>query len=202
MANVVSSIIFCARNIDKAENQGRVGRWPVAIAQANNIFKSVKKLDNSLGKGARTASEILQKGAKGEKLLDSTVKGLNVLSKNINPLLCISAGIDVLNSDDKVEAITTNTMSLASMFTVEGLMKKHLDNCIEIGKKGILKAGTTNETLGKIVKSISKTKHSNKISAIVSGVAFVIGSCTAYSVGSKFGELLVVKKENSQNATA
>lgn len=202
MGNVVSSVIFCARNIDKAENQDKVGRWPVAIAQADNIFQAVKKLDNGLGKTARTASEVLQKGAKQEKLIEGMGKGLNFLSKNINPLICVSAGIDVLNSDNKVEAFTTNTTALASMFMVEDYMKKHLDEYVNKGVSKLVEVKDKNKTLEKIVDAIAKTKYAGKIPKIISGVAFVIGSCTAYDIGDKFGNLLIGENPAEEKARA
>lgn len=215
MSNVVSSMIFCARNVDKAENQGKVGRWPVAIAQANNIFKAVADYDSKLGNTAKAALDAIHTASSEEKLLECATKGVNFLSKNINPLICVSAGLDVLTSDDKEAALATNTAALTSMFAVEGLMKKHLDGLIISAKNKVLtvenaekiaqkltKVAKGDKVADKVAEGIIKfakdDKGKGKVHSIIHGVAFVIGSCTAYDAGDKFGKLLVNKARGTE----
>lgn len=198
MSNIISSAIFCVRNVDKAENQGKEGRWAVAdtkmlIAggQGKKVFDYVSKLDKTIvGKGAQSAAQFCQKAAKSEKLFDYAGRAVDFASKNVNFLICASAGIDVLTSDDKEAALVTNGTALTSMFAVEHLMKKHLD---EIPKMDCMKG-----IAEKVIKFEKENKCEGKISAIIHGVAFVVGSCAAYSVGDKFGHLLIGQSLNGK----
>lgn len=187
MSNPVSSAIFCVRNIDKAETQSKPTRGYIAAGQGAKVIDYVAKLDNKVGKTAKTALEALQKVARNEKLVEYAGKAIDFASKNINPLICFSAGMDVLTSDDKESALVTNATALGAMFGVEHLMKKHLD---EIPKMDFMKGISE-----KVMKFAKENKCEGKLPAILHGVAFVIGSCTAYSVGEKFGSLLLGKKE-------
>lgn len=194
MSNVVSSAIFCVRNVDKAENQGKVGRVAPAAGQGLNVAEHIAQLENSIGKGTKTALEAMQTVAKNRKVLEYTGKAVRFASENVNPLICISSGIDVLTSKDKESALVTNAAALTSMFAVESLMKKHLDDVVKI--KGI----------DKIAKKISEfaktTKNPKAIPLIFHGVGFVIGSCAAYSIGEKFGKLLLGQHGNEKRAVA
>lgn len=179
MSNPVASMIFCCRNIDKVEYDDKIGRFPVAIAQANNVFQAVQELDNVVGKKAKNASAILSDFAKEEKLVAAAGKGVQFLSKNVNPLICVSAGLDVFNSKDKEKSLLTNGYALGTMFVVEDLMKHNLDKIPKM------------KSMEKISESVMKFAKSHKcekgLPAVVHGVAFVIGSCMAYSLGEKLG---------------
>jgi len=194
MSNIVSSTIFCARNIDKAENQDKVGRWAVAVGQGKKVVDYVRTLDNQFGRNTNALIHDVKIASEQEKLLEYTGKALNFASKNVNPLIIASSGLDVLMADDKKSALVKNATALSAMFAVEHLMKEHLDDITKI--KGV----------DKVAKNVMEfaAKHSceGKLGAIVHGVAFVVGSCTAYSVGEKFGSLILNKtdsKEKSEN---
>lgn len=194
MSNIVSSAIFCARNVDKAEEQGKTARWAVAAGQAKKVTDYVTTLDNKVGKTTKTAVESLHKAAKSEKLLEAAGKAVDFASKNINPLICVSSGIDVLTSDDKEAALVTNAAALGSMFTVEKLMKEHMD---DLPKMDWLKGITAK------VEKFAKANHCEKgLPKIIHGVAFVIGSCTAYSAGENFGKLLLSGRNKAEQPAA
>ena len=204
IAIAVKNGIFGARSVEKAK-QGHDGRIPIATAQASNVFNEVLKLDGRVGKSSQTAIDALKNvstgletAAKSEKLLEYAGKGINFLSRHINPLICVSAGIDVLNSDNKEEALVTNTMALISMFGGEHLMKKHLDDAIDYAGKNIIKVKNKNKLIDNVVNAIEKSNSNGKIKSIAHGVAFVVGSCVAYGIGQKFGNLLLGKKEESK----
>lgn len=186
MGNVVSSAIFCARSVDKAENNGQFGRWGVAAGQAKKVVDYVGTLDNQVGKTTKTAVDAMQTASKSEKLLQYGGKALDFAAKNVNPLICVSSGIDVLMADDKESALIKNTCAVGTMFAVENVMKNHLDDVVKI--KGIDKIAQ------KVMKWAKTFKGGEKaVPAIVHGAAFVIGSCTAYNVGNKFGTLVANK---------
>ena len=179
MSNVFSSAIFCARNVDKAEN-GDVGRIPVFIGQGKNVINSIMSLDNSIGKSAKSASDVFQKACKSEPILEYVGKGADFASKHVNSLICLSAGIKVYNSDDKVAAAIQQGTALTAMFAAEGYMKKHMDEVVKI--KGVDKIAE------KILTFSAKTPGFKPLPAIIKGVAFVIGSTTAFMLGEKVGK--------------
>lgn len=185
MSNVISSAIFCVRNVDKVEKQGKVGRSAVAVGQGKKVFDYVATLDNEVGKTAKTAVDALKTYSQKEKLLSYAGKAVDFASKNVNPLICVSSGIDVLMADDKDTAIIKNTAALGSMFAAENLMKKHLDD--------IPKMKSMEKTAQRVMKFATKHKMEGKLPAIIHGVAFVVGSCVAYSAGEKFGTLVAKK---------
>lgn len=189
MSNVFSSAIFCARNTNKAES-GDYGRIPVAIGQAKNVMNSIMTLDNTIGKGAKTAVDAFHQVCKSEPILEYIGKGVDLASKHVNSLICISAGLKVYNSDDKLSAAVQQTSALVSMFTVESLMKKYLDEIPKI--KGIDKIAQ------KVLQFSAKTPGAKPIPAIIKGVTFVIGSTAGFMAGEKFGKLLTAGREAKQ----
>lgn len=190
MGNVVSSAVFCARSVDKAEN-GQFGRWGVAVGQGKKVADYVATLDNQVGKTAKTAYEALHTASRSEKLLRLGGQALDFAAKNVNPLICVSSGIDVLMADDKQSALIKNASGLGAMFAVENVMKHHLDDIVKI--KGIDKIAE------KVMKWAKTFKGGEKgVPAIIHGAAFVIGSCTAYNVGNKFGTLVANKVKGEQ----
>lgn len=189
MSNIVSSAIFCARNVDKAENQDKVGRWAVAAGQAKKVVDYVVKLDTEVGKNAQEAVNLFKKISEKQKVIQYAGKyagkAVDIASRNVNPLICVSSAIDVLQAKDKESALVTNATALSAMFAGESLMKKHLDDVVKI--KGI-------DEIAKKVLDFAAKHNFKGLPAIVHGAAFVVGSCAAYSVGEKFGNLLLNKQ--------
>lgn len=190
LAIAVRSTIFGERNIKKAETHHNPVPDLVAVGQGNRVLHSIAKLDGSLGKGARTAVDAMQKISKSDKLIEGAGKVVNFVSEKINPLIVVSAGYDVLQSDDKQSAIITNGTALSSMFAVEHLMKDHLD---DIPKMKCMKGITE-----KVMKFAKENKCEGKLPSIIHGLAFVVGSCTSYSIGDKFGHLLIGQPVSSK----
>lgn len=196
MGNAVSSAVFCARRIGKAEKKSQEGQNGVALTnifvatgQGTKVVKYVAQLDNKVGKTAKTAVDALQMASKNEKLLQYGGKALNLAAEYVNPLICISAGVDVLTSEDKESALIKNASGLGAMFAVEHVMKNHLDDIVKI--KGIDKIAE------KVMKWAKTFKGGEKgVPAVVHGLAFVLGSCTAYNIGNKFGTLVANKAKS------
>lgn len=189
LAEVCQTGLFCGRNIE-ATSQGHVGKAAVVVGQARNLAGHVATLDNKIGKATKSALEAFKKIAQNDKVVDGVGKVVDLAGKYVNPLICVSAGIDVITSDDKESALVTNATALASMFTVEHLMKQHLDKVPKI--KGIDKIA------GKVMEVAKECKCEGKLPSIIRGVAFVVGSCVSYDIGHKFGNLLLGKNVNSK----
>lgn len=192
-STLIRSTCFGIRNIDKTQ-QGHVGKAAVASGQIRNAIVEARKYDGFVGKTANTAVEVVKGFFKNEKVLAYAGKALNFAGDYVNPLICVSAGIDVALSDDKEKAFVENSMGLGVMFGVETLMKKHLDSVVKI--KGI-------DTIAeKVMKFASTARGGKYIPAIAHGGAFVVGSCLAYAAGQNFGDVLLGKDKKAKTAPA
>lgn len=191
IALATRGFIFGGRNIEKTSD-GHIGKAPVAGVQ---IFKSTEeaaKLEGKIGDSARTTLKKLNGWAKNSKTIDYAGKAVKIASDYVNPLICVSAGIDIMRADekDKKAAIVTNVTALTTMFGVEKIMKNHLGDVIDSVKDDIIKMKDKSKVAEEVVK-FAQQVGKGKLTPIVKGVAFVVGSCAAYSVGEKFGKLLL-----------
>lgn len=177
MSNAVSALIFACRNVDKTQN-GDIGRAPVAAAQGIKVLNAVTKYNKAFSTGSDAAISVFNELAQKNKVVDYAVKGVKWGVKNVNPMICASAGIKVAMSDDKTETAIKEVAALSTMFAGEGIAKKLLSNCT---KNGI-----------KIGKKLCGTKKAAKIGgrtgAIIKGLLFVGASIGSYSVGEYFGK--------------
>ncbi len=184
----VPSGIFCWRNIQKVEN-GEKARGTVAFAQGAKIAEAVSKYDGTVGKRTADAINFYNKCAEKSKILDYTGKAVKWATKNVNPLICASSVVKVGLSDDKPNAIVTETGALAGMFAGEGLMKAEMGKLIN--PENITKVAQKMENtkpLKSVAKYLLKAGNASNASAVIKGIAFVCGSIASYSVGQKLGE--------------
>lgn len=179
LTDAVKATIFGARRANKVTEED-YGSLPVATGQIKNAINSIMALDNKIGKGAQTAVDVFQKACKSEPILEYVGKGAKLAGDHVNSLICLSAGIKVFNADDKVAAGVQQGVALTSMFAVESLMKKHMDDITKI--KGVDKIAQ------RVLEFSAKTPGFKPLPAIIKGVAFVIGSTTAFMVGEKVGK--------------
>lgn len=187
MSNGISSLGFCFRSGEKTE-EGHWGRAPVMLGQARNgiigIRDSIMALDNSLSKSAKSATEAFERLAESNKFVYAADKTIGFLSRNVNPLIIASSGIDVALSKDKKTAIAENGMGLLSMFGIEKVMKTYM------GKK-------TEEKLAKEFIERFKWHNSKGRAAFAAqaiyGALFCASSVAFWTAGCKFGDLLLGK---------
>lgn len=184
MVNAVATAFFCMRNGEKTE-EGHMGRAAVLAGQAKNLFDYITTLDNKYSHGLQNWTQDVRAYSEGNTVLKGAGKVLNFAAKNVNPLLCLSAGIDVAFSDDKVTTAVESSTGLALMFGTEKIMKGYLT------KEG-------EEKLAKDVLKLFKMKSkgiAGFIAQLAFGGLFAAGSIGFYELGHKFGEV-VMKKNN------
>ena len=187
----VPSGIFFYRNMQKATDtseNGEKSRGTVAFAQGAKIVEAVAKYNDETARTAKNALSIFDKYAKQYKAIDYAGKAVNWATHNVNPLICISGGIKVLTSDDKVHTGITQTGALAGMFLGEGLMKLHMGKVIN--EENLLKLANKAKDINglkKISNALIKSGNSGKITSIIKGLLFVCGSITSFNIGEKIG---------------
>ena len=163
MSNIISSAIFACRNVDKTQN-GEVGRAPVAAVQTINVMNQAAKYNKAIAKGAELTTSVFNKWADKNRVVNYTVKGINWATKNVNPLICVSGGVKVLMSDDKVSSGIKEAAALSTMFAGEAVAKKVLPEIIK------------------------KIPVGNKVGTLINGLLFVGASIGSYSVGEVLGK--------------
>lgn len=164
----LSNILFFLRNGNRAQN-GEGGRGFVAIGQGAKAIRQICEYDNIFARGTKSAVNAFKTIAENDKVFNGIAKGVKFASENVNPLIVVSSGINVLTSDDKQSAVISEAGNLIGMFAMEGWMKKNLDN---------------------ILKNLPISK---KWLPIVKGIAFVIGSIGASTIGYKLGNIGALK---------
>lgn len=163
-----STVLFFLRNGNRAQN-GEGGRGFVAIGQGAKVVKQICEYDNIFGKSAKSAVNAFKTVAQNDKVFNGISKGVKFASENVNPLIVVSSGINVLTSEDKQSTVIAEAGNLAAMFAMEGWMKKNLDN---------------------VLKNLPINK---KWMPIVRGIAFVIGSIGASTIGYKIAKTFAAK---------
>lgn len=222
---VVTSVLFAGRNGYKCVNQHESTRGAVALCQsvssldgisssASSLFSGVTKGAGDILKGADDAVETLFKnigGEAGEKTLEkiTTSTGAStkvgaLAQKAVNPLLCVAAGVRVLNDDDQYAALIEETSAMATMFGAESVMKYARSAITNSTQATTGLAGKTANLLSSSssIKNLAEkasewyaklgtsTNGSAKQMLVRIGldVLFVGGSILAYNVGKKIGE--------------
>ena len=235
---VVTSVLFAGRNGYKCVNQHESTRGAVALCQsvssldgisssASSLFSGVTKGAGNILKSADDAIETLFKnigGEAGEKTLEkiTTSTGAStkvgaLAQKAVNPLLCVAAGVRVLNDDDQYAALIEESSAMAAMFGAESVMKyarSALTNSTQAttglaGKTAnLLSSSSTIKNLAEKASNWYKklgtsTNGSAKQTLVKIGldVLFVGGSILAYNIGKKVGEFFS-NRENKETDKA
>lgn len=223
---VVTSVLFAGRNGYKCVNQHEGTRGAVALCQSvssldgissstSSLFSGLTKSAGGILQGADDAVENLFKnvgGEAGEKALEkiTTSTGAStkigaLAQKAVNPLLCVAAGVRVLNDDDQYAALIEETSAMATMFGAESVMKYARSALTNSSQATTGLAGKTANLLSKssTIKSLAE-KASNwytKLGSSTNGsakqmlvkigldVLFVGGSILGYNIGKKIGEV-------------
>ena len=185
----VRSGILCWRNIKKVEN-GETARSSVAFAQGAKMAQAAAQYNDTVAKTAHNASSVFSNlPPTGKKVVDYTGKAVKWATKNVNPLICISSGVKVATSKDKVGTGISEAGALAGMFAGEGLMKLHQNKIFnEKNMTAIANSMKNKKGLNSISQYILKPGNAGKLAAILKGIAFVSASIASYSIGQKIAE--------------
>ena len=173
MFSAISSAIFAYRNVGKTQ-RGEIGRAPVAAAQAISVANEVAHYNSKIAKGADAAISVFNDMAKKSKVMNGVVKATKWGVHNVNPLICISSGIKVATSDDKVSTAIKEVGALTTMFAGEAIAKRALPELVK------------------------KLPVGGRVGAVIKGLGFVAASIASYAIGEKLGGDLA--KETKINA--
>ena len=157
----VATVGFAIRNVDKTTS-GDLGRLPVAVGQTVNAIKAGAEYNSFLKKGVNAVKKV----AESDSVFKGVSKGVKFVSNNINPLIVVSSGYNVLTAkkEERKKTIFSEAGCIAGMFLGEGWMKKNLNPIIE------------------------KLPVSNKWKPVIKGLIFIGGSIGSSTIGQKLAE--------------
>lgn len=157
----VATVGFAVRNIDKTTS-GDWGRLLVALGQTANAIKAGAEHNSYLKSGVNA----LKKVAESDSVFKGVSKGVKFVSNNINPLIVVSSGYNVLTAkkEERKKTLFSEAGCIAGMFLGEGWMKKNLNPIIE------------------------KLPVSNKWKPVIKGLIFIGGSIGSSTIGQMLSE--------------
>ena len=195
--------MYAAMNMDIAAAQVTKGaRAAKALSiVAEDGSKEALELASNVTSGAAEKIKATTNMSKGAKFLKGAQKVINFTADNINPVICVTSGIKVLGSDDKVDEGARESIRLGSMFGAEALTKRivGMPYTKKINGKNVT---FKREGLGeKFYKEVFSSKQKEaieqaaKTKAIVKylpstakGLLFVGASIGGYKLGDKIAE--------------
>lgn len=214
-SNAVFSVRRASRGAEAMDENPVYGAMNIDIA-AGQVLKGVRAMNEiasmSNAQSAATlngAKEAIKNLSKTSKIMNTTAKVVKFTADNINPIICLTSGVKVLGSEDKLDTGITEAMALTSMFTAEkcakeflGLSRKKLINgkkVAVVGNAGYEKL-FKKEQLNAITDFCSTKKLFNKFSlemlpGTVKGLAFVSASILGYKLGTVVARALLGKEE-------
>lgn len=210
LADPIRSLIFSGMNYDKAHNLARTDcaeRGAVSIIQLGNSAKGV--MNAAAGKSGAAAdcingvAETIKEARETSKVFDGVCKGANILSKMVNPILCLASVARVAHSEDKKKTGVKELGAMGLMFTGEGIWKRLFGlggftakyskyKWVNSAVNGVKKFLTTNKWLSKIPLG--------KWGTLLKALGFVAVSCSCFALGSKLGEVTADKIFDKDNA--
>ena len=195
---------YAAANIDIAAGQvvkgGRAAK-AIAIATDENtkIFTS--------------ADEAIKKLSKSNKLVNGACKVVKFTANNINPIICVTSGIKVLGSDDKIDTAARESLALITMFAAEkgakeligmpGLSTDKNGNTISEKRVACFKQNPFLAKQSEAIKDYCNTKKLfNKYSlkalpGAMKGLAFVSASIMGYKLGTELGNAILGEQKQA-----
>ena len=198
LADSLRFLIFSGMNLDKANTVTRTDRGVRGAVSAIQFGNSAKgalavaaEKSETVAKCVDDVADIINGARSTSKVFDGVCKGANILSKMVNPLLCVASGVRVYKSEDKKSAAVKEGCAMGLMFTGEGIWKrlfglggheasykkyKPVNKAVTAGKKFV----TSNKILNKI--------PAGRWGTLVKALGFVAVSCSCFSIGSKLGE--------------
>lgn len=211
---ITTNLVFSARRatkgIDAMDENPAYGIMNMDIAAAQ-VLKGTRaavcfnpEIEKSVANSVKGITET-SKFAKGAYNI------LNITADYINPVICLTSGIKVLGSDDKLDTAARESLALTAMFASEGAAKRILGMPVT---KFINGKQINTKSYNALCKEISFFKNhlekfeyacSNKLlfgkiplkglPGMIKGILFVIASVYGY----KFGHFVANKMLGDQN---
>lgn len=222
---VASNAVFSARRATRGfdavdENPMYAAmNMDIAAGQVLKGARAIKAMDVAAN-GANnavsySASEGIKNLSKTSKVLEGAGKIINFTAENINPIICVTSGIKVLDSDDKLDTAARESLALTAMFGAEAVakevlgmpqMKRGNGKIVSVPRQALYEK---NPFIREKVADFSRYCNStalfnNKLQlkylpGAMKGLGFVGASIAGYKLGNALGDSLLGKAESLDN---
>lgn len=202
--------IFGFMNKNKAENKTRFDRRErglVAGLQLKNAASDVLDMSHGKSGGVMDALNDVSKGIKtarnSSKVFDVVCKGVNFMSKLVNPILVVASGVRAWHADDKKSAAIKEGLSMAGMFAAEGAYKRFFG--LGGHAAGYKNYKWATDAAKGFKNFMAKNKYLSKLpagrtAAMLVGLGFIITSCSAFAIGGSAGKAIADRTTAKQFA--
>lgn len=203
---VASNAIFSARRatrgVDALEDKPlyAVANMDIAAAQMLKLGRAIKSIDY-IYNNPHSATEAIKQATKATSTFG---KIINFTADHINPLICVTSGIKILGSDDKVDTAARESLALTTMFGAEALTKRAIG--LPYVEDGIVKNRSAYfESQLKAMDDYCQTKKIfNKkllkyVPGALKGTAFALASIIGFKLGSKIADAILGKENEKTN---
>lgn len=206
---MASQFIFSSRRLDRgfealqSDPMTAVMNFDIATAQCAKGSKAAldvaKTTSAEMKQVAQGISNTAKEVANSSKVLKGVSKVVDFTARNINPVICLTSGYQVLKSDDKKETLIDESAKLGTMFAGEGAYKV-LAGMPRYNKKTKEMEQVTGliEEIGFVKKGIDRfSKFCNEkvlfkgklplkfLPGTLKGLGFVATSIACYNLGDK-----------------
>ncbi len=206
-SNAIFSCRRAAKGFNALDEHPVYGAMNMDIA-AGQVLKGVRVAEG-LAPGVSavaSSSGIFNTLAESGKAIKALSKFVDFTSKNINPIICVTSGVKVLGSDDKVNTAAKEALALTTMFASEGAAKAILAMpIVKNGGKAVSHNGIARSFVAKQIEALEETCATKKLfdkiplngmPSALKGVFFVLASIYGYKLGAYVAEKVTGYKEN------
>ncbi len=202
--------IYGAMNLDIAAGQtfkGCHAATQIASATSSEIAKT-----------AQTASQTIKTVSDSSKLLRGISKVVDFTANNINPIICLTSGVKVLSSDNKVDTAADEIVKLAPMFAGEGAYKVLAGMPKYVRENGKLVSKSVDSVLyrdvkfvrniaDKFVKFCNEKVLFNKLPltflpGALKGIGMAVTSIACYKLGAWISKKIGINPEANKEQVA
>lgn len=198
LADPIRMMVFSVMNTDKANNSLRVDQRERAVVAglqfknaASGVLEFAHGKTGTVADGLNKFSGSIKSARSTSKIFDGICKGVNVLAKMVNPILCIASGVRIYKSEDKKSTFLKEAGAMSAMFGAEWAYKqlfglggatakyqniKIAKTVVDAGKKFC----ANNKLLGKLPQG--------KLGTLIKALGFIVASCGAFELGSRAGK--------------
>ena len=214
--NTIFSMRRANRGLDNIGEHPMYGAMNLDIA-AGQILKGTRAALTSNPVLEHEIGTALNGVANSSKFMKGVSKVLNFTADNINPIICVTGGLKVLGSDDKLDTAARETLSLSTMFAFEGAAKSILGmpaikrvngKTVKIAREALYKKSPfitkqieAFEDYCAVKKLFNKIPL-NGLPGILKGVGFVLASIYGYKLGAKIASKIIDGKQEEKTTTA
>lgn len=201
--------LYGAMNLDIAAGQTlKGGKAAVTLASASS--KEAAQTIHGASQAIKTASN-------GSKLVNGLSKVVNFTADYINPIICVTSGVKVLNSENKVDAAADEVIKVGTMFAGEGAYKVLAGMPKYVRENGKLVSKSVESVLYRDVKWVRAlvdnfTKYCNEkvlfgklpltfLPGALKGLGMAAVSISCYNLGAWISKKLGINQDTNKNKT-